>query len=383
MPQPDGTIFSRAQFAADGWSRYLDVFDELVVLGREAQLKQGEDKTKLNISSRDRVTFWLVADSNNLKGFVTQHRGVRPDIEEAVADCDALILRGVSEFGWMAFQSAQRLGKPIAMEVVADAFDDLWHHGSAAAKALAPIRLKRARAMTGGASHLIYVTEKTLQKRYPPNPSAVSVEHASNVEIADPDPQILAARLERIAVMAKGEAIKVGVIGSLEHRLKGIDIAVQACAALPPSVKLQVVGPGDPAPYKAMPGGARVDFMGLMPSGMHVDGWLRTLDLYIQPSRQEGLPRAIIEAMAMALPVIASDVGGIPELLDPQSIVPRDDTAALARAVSKLLSDPTTMIAQARRNFDHAKEYGVSKLKGRRDNFWAGFGDYVRRGART
>ncbi len=65
-------------------------------------------------------------------------------------------------------------------------------------------------------------------------------------------------------------------------------------------------------------------------------------DVYVHAARAENLPLTIIEAMACGIPVVASDVGGIGELvLDGQtgSLVPAGDTAALASAVSTLLAD--------------------------------------------
>ena len=52
-------------------------------------------------------------------------------------------------------------------------------------------------------------------------------------------------------------------------------------------------------------------------------------DLFVLPSRHEGLPRAMIEAMARALPCIGSDVAGFPELLPPSAIVPNGNLDAL------------------------------------------------------
>lgn len=378
LPQKDGRILSHGQFSENGWQRYLDAFDELVVLGRFAQLKENEDPNRLNVASRERVLFHLAPDSNNIKGFLTGHKKLRPNVEKLVESADAIILRGVSELGWLTFQAAQRMRKPIAMEVVADAFDDLWHHGGAAAKAYAPMRLMRARAMTGGASHLIYVTKGALQKNYPPNPHALLVTYASNVEIPDPDVAVLNARLDRIANMNPQAPFLMGIIGNLDHKLKGIDIAVAACGVLPANASLQVVGPGNPEPYKALRGSSHVTFKGSLPSGAPVMEWLNTLDLYIQPSRQEGLPRAVIEAMSQGLPVIASDVGGVSELIEPQWIVPPNNPQALAKKISALLSDPTAMIGQARINFEKAQEYGASVLNNRRAQFWKAFADYAR-----
>ena len=69
---------------------------------------------------------------------------------------------------------------------------------------------------------------------------------------------------------------------------------------------------------------------------------LAALDVFVLPSRHEGLGVAILEAMAMALPVVASDVGGIPEIVDAGRtgvLVPPEDAAALASAIAALDRD--------------------------------------------
>jgi L-malate glycosyltransferase len=66
-------------------------------------------------------------------------------------------------------------------------------------------------------------------------------------------------------------------------------------------------------------------------------------DLFVLPSRSEAFPNALIEAMAAALPVVATDVGGIPEVVRPGRngrLVPPDDATALADAVVALMDDP-------------------------------------------
>ena len=87
-------------------------------------------------------------------------------------------------------------------------------------------------------------------------------------------------------------------------------------------------------------------------SDVRMPGWipydripaaLAAVDIYVQPSFNEGIPRATLEAMAMRVPVIGSRVGGMPELLDNGrlgGLVPAGDADALADAMQAMLADP-------------------------------------------
>ena len=61
-------------------------------------------------------------------------------------------------------------------------------------------------------------------------------------------------------------------------------------------------------------------------------------DIYIQPSLQEGLPRAVVEAMSTALPCIGFNTGGIPELLEPEYIVKLKNVDGIVQRI-KILED--------------------------------------------
>jgi glycosyltransferase involved in cell wall biosynthesis len=87
---------------------------------------------------------------------------------------------------------------------------------------------------------------------------------------------------------------------------------------------------------------ARAHFTGFIPQASR---FARTFDCMVMPSlKREGLPRAIIEAMAQDIPVVVTDVGGMPELVHDNCdglIVPANDPHALARAIIQIYEDPS------------------------------------------
>jgi len=77
-----------------------------------------------------------------------------------------------------------------------------------------------------------------------------------------------------------------------------------------------------------------------------VVGWLNAMDIFVLPSENEGLPLAILEAMACELPVVATSVGGVPEVVCGQCgrLVPGPSEQALSKALDELLSLPTAKL---------------------------------------
>jgi glycosyltransferase involved in cell wall biosynthesis len=113
-----------------------------------------------------------------------------------------------------------------------------------------------------------------------------------------------------------------------------------------------------------------VIFLGHLRHGPAVFQFLDTTDLFILPSRQEGLPRAMLEAMARGCPCIGTTVGGIPELLPPEDLVPPNDPRALADKILAVARDHERMARMSRRNWQKAQEYRPEILDAKRREFY-------------
>ncbi len=106
----------------------------------------------------------------------------------------------------------------------------------------------------------------------------------------------------------------------------------------------------------------RVRFMG---ENRDVAPILAGHDLFVLPSRSEAFPNALIEAMATALPVVATDVGGIPEVVRPGSglLVRPNDERVLADAVLALMDDPAAAAALGRAaRADVERHYTIDRM---------------------
>ena len=105
---------------------------------------------------------------------------------------------------------------------------------------------------------------------------------------------------------------------------------------------------------------------------MSIEGaWVRpaeflpALDLFVLASRNEGMGRALVEAMASGLPVVATAVGGMPEVLEEGHaglLVPPGDPQAIADAITRLSHDPRLAADLARRARARAVVFGAGRM---------------------
>jgi len=132
-------------------------------------------------------------------------------------------------------------------------------------------------------------------------------------------------------------------------------------AAARPEARLAVIGDGEAVgDLKAQAAAAGHADRVLMPGrrkSTEVAAWMRAADLLCLPSHSEGCPNAIVEALACGRPVVATNVGGIPELVDEECgiLVPAHDPAGLRQALEAALKrqwDRAKIAAAHRRGWD-------------------------------
>lgn len=129
-------------------------------------------------------------------------------------------------------------------------------------------------------------------------------------------------------------------------------------------IRLEIIGDSDELEYKAELNNVvtwqklekRVTFHGWREDVLDA---LDTADIYVLPSFTEGVPRSIVEAMALGKPIIATSVGGVPELLENGElgmIVSPDDSTALANAMYEMAADKGLRTEFSQRGIVHARE---------------------------
>jgi glycosyltransferase involved in cell wall biosynthesis len=173
------------------------------------------------------------------------------------------------------------------------------------------------------------------------------------------------------------ETILVGCVGRLV-REKGYEEFLRAAAILNqthPEVRLIVVGPTDSGKPDAIPLQSLDEAVrehGVIVAGLRddVERIYSAMDIYVLASYREGLPRSAMEAAAMGLPVIATDIRGCRQVVDDRRtgmLVPVRNAAALATAIARLADDGSARArmgaagrSKAIREFDHRRQIDIT-----------------------
>lgn len=369
----NSTIYSPGGLPSSVWVRYLVNASELNVIARGIR---GDNCENLVLSDRENVTFDLFYNVKGGLDYYRHKKDIVGKLQRHILNSDIVILRVPSTLSYFASKICRKHKKPYYVEVSGCAWGNTWNYGNWLIKVLAPLRYFQMKRIVKGSKGAIYVTRRFLQKRYPTAQGSIT-SYASNVELPLFKDVVLQQHLELLNKDHK--PLKLGLIGNLEMKYKGFDVVLKALKyALKNdsglNFQLHLVGGGN-SDYveelvKKLEFTEFVTFEGRLSAGEDVFSFLDTLDLYLQPSKIEGLPRAVIEAMGRGCPVLASNVGGIPELIEDKYLCKPGNYKQLGKQLSEILNNRTERMKMAEINFGKAKDYTKQKLDERRALFW-------------
>ncbi len=367
---PNGTLWTpNASLSYNFWSRYLDVFDAARLIVRA--------KPEHNIPAD-----WVQADGPGIETVALPHfvgpvqfarnlRKVRSIVQNTLFERDAIMLRLPCLVGNELWRQLEPQ-RPYGVEVVGDPMD-VFAPG-AVQHPLSPLLHwwwpRTLRAQCAEAAAATYVTEHTLQRRYPASINAFRT-HYSSIDL--PDDAFVEQPRDYLPNLSASRPFQLVTVASLSQLYKAPDVLIEAvvsCLRNGLNLELTLIGDGAFRPQLE----ARVARLGLQ-NRIHFAGQLGTRavrqaldqsDLFVLPSRTEGLPRAMIEAMARALPCIGSTAGGIPELLEKNHLVTPGSVPELAKKITLLYNQPRLLNQMSRRNLEHARSYQADILRERR-----------------
>jgi glycosyltransferase involved in cell wall biosynthesis len=373
---PDGRIYGEGPAKYSFWSHYLATFDEVMVLARVGA--HGKAIREEERADGPRVSFCALPDYYGPWQYLKKLPELKAVVREAVKKCDAYILRVPGLVGGLAWREIKRQRKPYALEVVGDPWDAL-SPGTVPGlfrPLFRRVATRELKAMCRGAAAVHYVTQGALQRRYPPSKDA----YVAGFSDALMDSAFASAatqaerfrRIDGIGASADGEKkFRVGFIGSLSQLYKGPDVLLRAAALCREhGLEFETAMVGDGRYAGAMKALARrlgiedrTKFLGQLPFGEAVYEFLDSVDLFVMPSRAEGLPRALLEAMARGCPCIGSSIGGIAEVLAADDLVASGNAESLASKIQEVAGNSERMKRMGRRNLEKAQEFSPERLK--------------------
>lgn len=336
------------------------------------------ESSRLPEIDKNSAEFFFTQKMNSLKA-LRNKKDNEKTISELIGrkDVDCAVCHVPSDNSSLAIKHAKIQNKPYLTVVVGCAWDALWNYDWRG-KCLAPWEYLKLKAIVKNSPFALYVTQYFLQNRYP---CKGETEYASNVCIESCEKTIIERRLRKIVDSDKSEIINIITTAAVNVKYKGQEYVIKAIAKLNRSMGYKfhyyLIGSGEQNYLKRIADDNGVSnfvhFLGALPHDK-VIATLDKMDIYIQPSKQEGLPRALIEAMSRGLPSIGTKVAGIPELLDSEYLVRKGSVDDIVDVLSQNMQKEN-MEKQAVRNFNKASEYRLELINARRQAF---FDKYIR-----
>jgi len=368
----EGNVYGSSSFNLNLWNRYLEAFSEMRVVAR-VDFDPDYQGNKDDLASSSQVSFIELPHYIGPLDYLKKRKEINQVINFNVNEPDSVyICRIPGNIGSLVIRRMRKIGRPFGVEVVGDPWD-VFAPGSIKHPLRPFFRVKgylSLKKSVAAAQAVLYVTKEALQKRYPSKTGAFTT-FASDVKISK---NIIALSEKKYA---KKEAYSIISIGSLDQMYKGPDTLINAIKMLKShGLICTLTWLGDGKFMQSMKDLAasldvqdQIFFKGNVNSE-EVRENLKNSDLFVLASKTEGLPRAIIEAMAMGLPCIGTNIGGIPELLEQDVLVEKNNAEKLALKISSILQDESFYNKQSKRNLEETQQYLQENLDKKRLEFY-------------
>ena len=347
------------------FDRYNEMLKADISIAMRVKKEDLQSCSKMLKLSSEKYEVIECPNISSLKGFFLNKKKCKKMIEKNINKYDMFIVRLPSMIGNTAIEVAKKNNIPYLIELVGCPWDALWNH-SFKGKIMAPYMYLVTKKKVKEAKYVLYVTNKFLQKRYPTNGKSIG---CSDVKI-------------KVHNFVKekdfhDKKMILGTLGIIDVKYKGQEYVIKALALLKKkgyNFLYQIAGPGDKTRLEkiAKKYGVleNIEFLGAL-SHEKVFDWLSNVDIYIQPSTTEGMPRALIEAMSIGCLCMGSNVGGIPELLDKKMIFRKKKHKDIYNIIKTLSKND--FHEQYLKNIELSEKFTQSYLDEKRKSFYVEF----------
>jgi glycosyltransferase involved in cell wall biosynthesis len=354
------------------FDRYLRVFDKIrLVLRCREEKELGKRRV---IIDDPRIECYPIPHFQGPVEYAKVYFKVGKLLKYSCNGCDAAMLRIPSTLSQRVFPYIKDAGIPYACEVVFDAQDGYETARTIKENVLWRIIHRQMKAICRSANGVSCVTEKYLQRNYFSEKENHFVSNYSSLSLPASfynAPRTFCKKDRYIAAHVSNQIYLEGVKGYKEVldslvllKNSGINLCVRFAGYNYNNGVEKIVK------YAENRGIAdNIEYVGYV-NKQELSALLDNADMFIFPTKVEGLPRVLIEAMAKGLPVVSTPASGIPEMINEHFLVGYYDVQALADRIKELLESPKAYEQASKENYQTSLKYEASILEARRDDFY-------------
>ena len=356
-----GELYSKLAFSYSYWKDYLSFFDEAVIVARVKKVEEWD--TSFVRVSGDSVTFKALPHYVGVKDFVLTLPRLLSKSRELVKDGEFFILRtgNISSLLWLWIVLSR---KKYLREYPGNVYEGVvgFSGGSLPYKLLGYCLHKFAGFQARHSCANSFVSE-SCKELYQSKKNSYVFSSFNSDEIKHTKNDKKTSDVKHIATL-----------GRLEGE-KGHADLLAALIGSEVNIVTHVIGEGSQSENLklfAKEKKLKIKFYGAITDREYLFKLLSEMDAFVLPSHTEGMPRSLLEAMAIGLPCIGTNVGGIPEVLEKQFLFEAKDSEQCRALLELVLSNEKLMTDMSIRNKNYIKKHYSNKaLQDKRIAFWS------------
>lgn len=362
-----GEYYSPGIYSDQFFKRYLKVFDKIKIV---AKIKETTNYNKMEKIDTSKVEIVELPGYKGLKEMFCNLPTIIKKFYKIEEDCNCSILRVVQLESIFAVVFG-RLRKPYVVEVVNDP------------KSIKPkysieriVSMYAMRYFLKNAVGTSYITEYILQEKYPCRGMKDEKYFYSNYPTLDlfdeeiEGPRKYPQKINKLKIIHVANVIQgvtkghMTLIEAAEKVIKkGYDIDVTFIGDGESKIVFEKI-------VKEKKLGSKIHFIGRLPCHKDVLLKMKEADLFVFPSYNEGQGRVNIEAQAVGLPCLASNVGGIVELFKKEYLFDPKDSDGFSEAIIFLYNHPEELEKMSKENINNVKKFSYSYVSEKRTEFY-------------
>ena len=362
----DAEFYTTGGFSDSVTSRYTSVFDKMVLMCRAFQNSDIEGCSKIENPKVEVCPIY--------KNRLIPQKKLIKKIENEVEKVDRVIVRMPSILGIYAAKIAMKKRRKLMVEVVGSAFGSYWYRSLFGKFVSIPLEFVNKKIIKK-ADYVVYVSENYLQKEYPNKQKKLG---CSDVVLEKRNTSILEWRKNKIKNMSNNKMV-FGTLSQIDQKYKGHKNVFEAISILKKkgiNIEYRLAGSGNKSYLENLAKKYDIEnnvvFCGQI-KHENINQWIDDLDIYIQPSLTEGIPRSVIEVIYRGCPAIVSSAGGMYELIEVNYIFKKGDTSDLVKKIESI--DINKLEEMAERNYKFADKFDFDKIMPKRKDFLNKFKD--------